>query len=68
MSRKDVQPNLSSTALDLTTEPAAQEVYFLPEVGQQFREGQTITYEVGTDEAGRHYGFNIQIVDEPPVH
>ncbi|WP_296263357.1 hypothetical protein [Pseudomonas sp. UBA6562] len=68
MSRKYVEPNLSPAVPDLTTESAAQEVYFLPEVGQQFREGQAVTYEVGIDEAGRHYALNVQIVDEPSVH
>lgn len=68
MSRKDVEPDLSLAVPGLATEPAAQEVDFLPEVGQQIREGQTVTYKVGIDETGRHYAFNVQIVDEPSVH
>ncbi len=73
MPRKDVEPNRLAAAPESATpesaeESTAQDVYFLPEVGRRFRQGQVVTYEVATDEAGRRYAFNVQIVDEPSVH
>ncbi|WP_434770900.1 hypothetical protein [Pseudomonas entomophila] len=68
MSRRNVKPNLLPMVPDSATEPMTQEVYFLPEDGQQFREGQAVTYEVGIDQAGRYHAFNVQVVDQPSVH
>ena len=43
-------------------------MYFAQEPGKQFREGQTVSYEVGIDEQGRLYAFNVRIEFEPPLH
>jgi len=43
-------------------------MYFAQEPGKQFREGQTVSYEVGIDEQGRLYAFNVRIEVEPPLH
>lgn len=68
MSSKVRDINPVSVSADPGTGTAEQGMYFLHEPGKQFREGQAVSYEVGIDEQGRLYAFNVQIEVEPPVH
>ncbi|WP_156340847.1 hypothetical protein [Pseudomonas sp. NBRC 111124] len=68
MSSSDRKSTPISVSADPEIEAAEQGMYFLQEPGKQFREGQSVSYEVGIDEQGRLYAFNVRIEVEPPLH
>lgn len=68
MSSSDRKSTPLSVSADPEIEAAEQGMYFLQEPGKQFREGQSVSYEVGIDEQGRLYAFNVRIEVEPPLH
>lgn len=63
---RDTKP--LSVSADPEVGAAEQGMYFAQEPDKQFREGQTVSYEVGIDEQGRLYAFNVRIEFEPPLH
>ena len=68
MSRRVRKTNSLSVFANPEIEAAEQGMYFRQEPGIQFREGQTVSFEVGIDEQGRRFAFNLRIEVEPPLH